>query len=281
MASIASILTDLATSLRSRLSKINTALVNKGQTAADTYDDVPAKIEAIETGADVSGVTATASDVKSGKYYVNSNGTLTQGTMGTANVSIYKDDYTDYSLIKAKCTTAGYLSTGDIVGVNPTTLDSNLASRNIKKGETVMGVTGSYDGEIHASYLTDVEIGIIDDISSGFSSVALGAANYGDVLKYVSISKETSASTEELVSLTLDVANQTGIGWCEISSGTYKVSITSSDFSDGYVTAYINVVADSSSFTGYSAKLNLYFTIDVGDITDGDEFNIFAVWGKA
>ena len=253
----------------------------KGTTGTINHQDIPSEIAGIETGADVSGVTATASDVKSGKYYVNSDGTLTQGTMGTAAVSIYKSDYTDYSMIKAKCTTAGYLSTGDIVGVNPTTLDSNLVSSNIKKGETVMGVSGSYDGEIHAAYLTDVEIGIIDDISSGFSGVALGAANYGDILKHISISKETSASTEELVSLTLDVANQTGIGWCEISSGTYKVSITSSDFSDGYVTAYINVVADSSSFTGYSAKLYLYFTIDIGDITDGDEFNIFAVWGKA
>ena len=80
--SIAEVLKSIAQSLRTRLDSINISLANKGQAAAETYDDVPAKIDAIYSGgADVSGVTAAAGDVVEGKIFVDSEGVEQIGTI--------------------------------------------------------------------------------------------------------------------------------------------------------------------------------------------------------
>lgn len=66
---IAQILINITTKLRSRLDAINIKLEEKGQTAADTLDDVPNKIAAISSGIgiDTSDATATAEDIADGK----------------------------------------------------------------------------------------------------------------------------------------------------------------------------------------------------------------------
>lgn len=84
---VSEILINIATSLRSRLDAVNASLIKKGQAAVDTYDDIPAKIEAIETGADVSGVTATPNDVLSPKVFVNSSGEEKTGNIQTKGES--------------------------------------------------------------------------------------------------------------------------------------------------------------------------------------------------
>ena len=53
----------------------------KGTTGVIKHQDIPSEIEGIETGADVSGVTASASDVVKGKKFVDSNGELVEGTV--------------------------------------------------------------------------------------------------------------------------------------------------------------------------------------------------------
>lgn len=85
--SIADKFLSFAQTLSARLNSINVSLVNKGQSEAKTYAEIPAKIDAIETGADLSGVTATASDVLAPKVFVDSNGTEQTGTIGTKTTS--------------------------------------------------------------------------------------------------------------------------------------------------------------------------------------------------
>lgn len=110
--SIADIFTNFAISLRGKLNAINTSLVGKGQTAASTYDEIPAKIDAIETGADVSGVTATAADVVSPKVFVDADGTEITGTMvdrGTVNQTL-NTSTTSYTIPAGKHSGSGKVS---------------------------------------------------------------------------------------------------------------------------------------------------------------------------
>lgn len=85
--SIADKFLSFAQTLSARLNSINVSLVNKGQSKAGTYAEIPAKIDAIETGTDLSGVTATASDVLAPKVFVDSNGTEQTGTIETKTTS--------------------------------------------------------------------------------------------------------------------------------------------------------------------------------------------------
>ena len=85
--SIASKLITIAENLQAKLDAINVKLTAKGQTEAANLNEVPDKIEAIETGADVSNVTATASDVLSPKVFVDASGTEQTGTIATKTSS--------------------------------------------------------------------------------------------------------------------------------------------------------------------------------------------------
>ena len=85
--SVASKLITIAENLQAKLDAINVKLTAKGQTEATNLNEVPEKIEAIETGADVSNVTATASDVLSPKVFVDASGTEQTGTIVTKTSS--------------------------------------------------------------------------------------------------------------------------------------------------------------------------------------------------
>ena len=53
----------------------------EGSTGVIPVPDIPSRIAAIQTGPDVSGVTATASDVISGKVFVDAQGVPREGTL--------------------------------------------------------------------------------------------------------------------------------------------------------------------------------------------------------
>lgn len=80
--------------LKQTKADMKAALIEKGQTPGDVFADYPAKVRAIETGGggtDVSGVTATASDVRKGKVFVDSTGAKKEGTQptrGSADVTL-------------------------------------------------------------------------------------------------------------------------------------------------------------------------------------------------
>ena len=86
----------------------------KGTTGTINHQDIPSEIASIETGVDVSGVTASASDVKSGKYYVNSSGALTQGTMTTVTQPTPSISVSSGGVVTSTSTlsNSGYITSG-------------------------------------------------------------------------------------------------------------------------------------------------------------------------
>ena len=66
---------------------IKAAITEKGQSVGDVFSTYADKIRAIETGKDVSGVTATPNDVLSPKVFVDSDGNERIGTIATKNSS--------------------------------------------------------------------------------------------------------------------------------------------------------------------------------------------------
>lgn len=129
-------------------------------------------------GVDVSGVTATQSDVLSSKKFVNSSGNLVSGTMSTITQATPSISVSSSGLITASCTqsSSGYLSSGtksatsQLSTQSATTItpgisnktavasgkyttgavtvagDANLVQANIRNGVTIFGVTGNYAG---------------------------------------------------------------------------------------------------------------------------------------
>ncbi|MGN1399725.1 MAG: hypothetical protein ACI4WG_06995, partial [Erysipelotrichaceae bacterium] len=133
----------------------------------------PTEILAIETGSDVSGVTATASDVRSGKKFVNSSGTVVTGTV-TARTSssvttsnntvsipagIY-DSAVSKTVGTAKAaatytpgTSNQTIASGQyLTGTQTIKGDANLVASNIKSGISIFGVTGTCAPKIISFY---------------------------------------------------------------------------------------------------------------------------------
>ena len=138
---------------------------------SDTFlpSDMPAEILAIETGSDVSGVTAAASDVRSGKKFVDSSGAVVTGTVtartasnvtSSNNVVIIPAGIYDSQVSKtvgtAKSAATYTPGTSDqtipagryLTGAQTIKGDANLVASNIKSGTSIFGITGNYQGDI-------------------------------------------------------------------------------------------------------------------------------------
>lgn len=108
----------------------------KGTTGPIKHQEIPSQIASIQTGADVSGVNASASDVKSGRYFVDSNGTLIQGTLSSKAAQAYTPSTSDQ-----------YIYSGQwLSGTQTIKGDANLVASNIKAGVNIFGITGQYKG---------------------------------------------------------------------------------------------------------------------------------------
>lgn len=176
----------------STLTSIGDAIRTKtGKTDTFLPSDMPAEILAIETGSDVSGVTAAASDVRSGKKFMNSSGALLDGTLVTRSASdlsvsgktvsvpagIYDSTVSksvttatqatptisvnSSGLITASCTqSSGYVSgsTKSATLQLSSSQDADFIASNIKNGVSIFGITGSYNGDISSYTVTNNDI---------------------------------------------------------------------------------------------------------------------------
>lgn len=112
-----------------------------GSSAPIKSGELRSKILGIETGADVSVVTATAPDVLSGKIIVDKDGNPLEGSMpnnGAGGGTISK---------KAGSITIpeGYYDGSGKVSISSTE-QSKIIAGNIKSGVSILGITGSYQG---------------------------------------------------------------------------------------------------------------------------------------
>lgn len=189
----------------STLTSIGDAIRTKtGKTDTFLPSDMPTEILAIETGSDVSGVTATASDVRSGKKFVNSSGTVVTGSLTTrtssslsasgATVSVPAGIYdstvsksistatqatpsisvSSSGLITAQTTqSAGYVSSGTKSATLQlsSSQDSDFIASNIKNGVTIFGITGTMETAYIASASPSYLSGSIRIYFSGVSTV--------------------------------------------------------------------------------------------------------------
>lgn len=87
-------------------------------------------------GTDVSDTTATAADVRTGKYFYTSAGTKTQGTIADQAAQTITPGTTDQTIASGKYLTG----TQTILG------DANLVASNIASGVTIFGVSGTHSG---------------------------------------------------------------------------------------------------------------------------------------
>lgn len=141
--SIADTLFGFASSLRARLNSINASLSGKGQTAASTLAEVPAKIDAIETGADVSGVTAIEDDVVTGKKFVDSAGELKDGSMpeNTAETVTLSSSKTVYSIPRGRHSGEGTVKIDIDTGSNTFTPTKSSQTKSAPSGKVWTSIT--------------------------------------------------------------------------------------------------------------------------------------------
>lgn len=117
---------------------IKAAIIAKGQSVPDStkFADYATKIRAIQTGIDTSSATATASDIRTGKTaYVN--GVKVTGTIPSQAAQTITPGATDKTISSGRYLTGTQTIKGD----------ANLLAKNIKKGVTIFGVTGTYEGD--------------------------------------------------------------------------------------------------------------------------------------
>lgn len=120
------------------LKSIANAIRSKGGTSSQlTYPTgFVSAINAISTGVNVSDTTAAASDVRTGRYFYNSLGEKTQGTVPIQAAQTITPGTTTQTISSGKILTGNQVILGD----------SNLVAANIKNGVTIFGVTGTYQG---------------------------------------------------------------------------------------------------------------------------------------
>lgn len=135
--------------------------------------------------------------------YHNGNGKITaninSGTLSTPTIGVYSSGYITAS---SGVSTSGYLSINDTASnsIDPKMLDSDLESSNIKKGVTIFGITGEYEGDkgYSGSYLENrrsdtrqiIFYGLENPDMIGWAvvcwdDVASGTSNYDNIVSLI------------------------------------------------------------------------------------------------
>lgn len=181
------------TLLENTKSEIKQTLINKGQ---DIDDSTPFSVYADEINnlIDTSDADATVSDIEIGKTaYVNGQkieGILSLGTSIEANPTSATESG-NYIKLATTMSEKIIMTQGSPVelGIRKDYLarDISLTADKIKQGETILGITGTYEGYVIKEYATETEMN--EDILNISDGEIVKVINSGTITYYI---KETS-----------------------------------------------------------------------------------------
>lgn len=179
--------------LENTKSEIKQTLINKGQ---DIDDSTPFSVYADEINnlIDTSDADATVSDIEIGKTaYVNGQkieGILSLGTSIEANPTSATESG-NYIKLATTMSEKIIMTQGSPVelGIRKDYLarDISLTADKIKQGETILGITGTYEGYVIKEYATETEMN--EDILNILDGEIVKVINSGTITYYI---KETS-----------------------------------------------------------------------------------------
>lgn len=156
----------------------------KGTSAKINPQNFDTEIEGIETGTDVSGVTAGQNDVKAGKKFVNNVGQLLDGTV--------PDRTSTPQIIVEPGNTPPFVPGGQYAD-NQTYIHLDPAAADIiKAGESLLGVDGTFTG-IDTTDATAEP----DDILSGKTAYSGGEKITGTIPTYNGETETDAAATQD------------------------------------------------------------------------------------
>lgn len=222
-------------------------------TLTHTGQEIDSAVEKVINGyKDVSSVTATAEDVLSGKEIVNSNGTLVSGTMtnvGTVNKTISSKSEV-YTIPSGKHSGSGTVQIS-------TAEQNKIIAGNIKKGVSILGVTGTCEtGTTTSGTDTSDATATTSDIRKGKTAYVNGSKITGNMTERAEQDITPNTTDQYIAGSQYLTGTQTIKGDANLVAGNIKSGISIFGVTGTYT---------GSSSGGSTTGSGLPSTITAGD----------------
>ena len=221
--------------LQQAKANLKTAINGKGGNITDDkLDSYYMYVNEINTGSDVSGVTATPGDVRKTVKYVTASGELVSGTMPDSTASVADGKVT---------VTAGYLS-ADYVYTIPAVEGTDLSFITAGSGQILYGYVGAdKDGNpINGTITTKTS----DDVTFVGGTVEMPPGYYAGVSKSIPVGKTTQSGNTVNISEGWHYDQSVDVG-AAYPGGTIKPGTEDQIIeADSYITSTLTIKGDAN-----------------------------------